>query len=308
MIKCLNRDNVDQEKWDQCVRNAPNGRLYAMTYYLDLVCNKGGWLGLVQGDYEAVMPLPLNNKVPLFTRIALPIFAQQLGVFTAKRIDETLILNFISAIPPSYRSVYLQFNDDNPIKNSTHSDIQLRSNFTLNLGNSYEELYAAFSKNIKRNIKAATKQNLSIAKIGNQEFTTFYLQLSNKETVEKTQLHSFLPALVKNIIKRNHGKIWGVKNSDGTILAACLLTAFNGRLTYLLARSSAEGKNKSAMHFIINEIIKEKAGNNFLLDFEGSEIKSVARFFQSFGASDTPYPVLSYARFPFKKTIVPTKL
>ena len=308
MIKCLTRDRIDQAKWDQCVRNAHNGRLYAISYYLDLVCNKGGWQGLIYGDYEAVMPLPLNNKVPLFTRIANPIFTQQLGIFSPKTIDAQLLTRFISAIPESFRSVYLQFNDANSIPDSIHSNIEYRSNFTLALDKPYEELYSAFSKNIKRNINTAEKHKLSISEVDMLAFNAFYLKHSKKETVKKTQLDSFLPALVKNIIDRNHGKIWGVKDEDGAILAACLLTDFNGRLTYLLARSSAEGKSKSAMHFIIKEIIKAQANKSTLLDFEGSEIKSVARFFQSFGSIDTPYPVLSYARFPFKKTIVQTNL
>ena len=308
MIKCLNRDSVDQVKWDHCVRDAPNGRLYAMSYYLDLVCNKGGWLGLVQGDYEAVMPLPLNNKVPLLTRIALPIFAQQLGIFTAKPINDKLVTSFISAIPTSYRSVYLQFNDANPMQDSSHAGIRHRSNFTLALDRPYEEIYAGYSKNLKRNLKAAAKNELAICEIDNTAFSAFYLSLTEKDMVDKIQLDTFLETLVAQVIIKKHGKIWGVKNEEGSILAACLLTRFNGRLTYLLARSSQEGKDKRAMHFTIDEIIKANVDTATVLDFEGSEIANVARFYQLFGAKDTPYPVLSYARFPFKKTEVSKQL
>ncbi len=307
MIKCLPRKNIDLTKWDQCVHSAPNGRLYAMSYYLDLVCNKGGWLGLVLGDYEAVMPLPLNNKAPLFTRIALPIFAQQLGVFTAKPIDEPLISSFIAAIPASYRSVYIQFNDANPMHDSTQVGIRHRSNFTLAIDRPYEEVYAGYSKNLKRNLKIAAKNELAICEIDNAAFSAFYLSLTEKEMVDKIQLDTFLDSLVAQIIVKEHGKIWGVKNEEGDILAACLLTQFNGRLTYLLSRSTPQGKDKRAMHFIIDEIIKANVGKASVLDFEGSEIPTVARFFQFFGAKDSPYPVLSYARFPFQKTEVPTQ-
>ena len=308
MIKCLHREQIDISKWDECVCSAPNGRLYAISYYLDLVCNKGGWSGLVLGDYEAVMPLPLNNKIPFFTRIALPIFAQQLGVFASKPINEKLISSFIAAIPKSYRSVYLQFKDANPIQDSSQTGIRHSSNFTLALNKPYQEIYAAYSKNLKRNLKTAAKNELAINEISNAEFSTFYLSLTEKEMVDKIQLDSFLGTLIDQIIAKEHGKIWGVKNNEGSVLAACLITHFNGRLTYLLARSSKEGKDKRAMHFIIDEIIKANIGKAGILDFEGSEIVNVARFYQLFGAKDTPYPILSYARFPFKKTIVPTQL
>lgn len=308
MINCIKRAQIDSAKWDDCVRSSPNGRLYAMSYYLDLVCHKGGWLGLVDGDYHAVMPLPLNDRLPLLTRITLPIFAQQLGIFTSNTINEKLVSRFIAHIPTSYRSVYLQFNDAHPIQESTHSDIHLRSNFTLALNKPYEELYAKFSKNLKRNIKIAAKNELCICEIGNQEFAQFYLSRTEKKVIIKLQLNSFLPSLISTIIAKKHGKVWGVKNAEGHLLGACLLTNFNGRITYLLSRSTQEGKSKRTMHFIINEIIKEYADKSILLDFEGSEIESIANFFQFFGAIDTPYPVLSYARFPFKKTVVSTKL
>ena len=219
-----------------------------------------------------------------------------------------MIKNFISAIPTSFRSVYLQFNDSNPIQDSSQSGIRHRSNFTLALDKPYEEIYTAYSKNLKRNIKIAAKNELSICKIGNEEFSSFYLDHTEKEMVDKFRLNTFLAALIEHIISQEDGKIWGVKSEDGSILAACLLTRFNGRLTYLLSRSTKEGKEKRAMHFIINEIIKANVGKANLLDFEGSEIPTIARFFQFFGAKDTPYPVLSYARFPFKKTVVPTPL
>ena len=173
---------------------------------------------------------------------------------------------------------------------------------TLSLNRPYQDLRSNFSKNIKRNIKTAEQFGLSISQVDSKDFASYYLKHSDKANIQKTKLDSFLQPLIETILSHAHGELWGVKNEQGQILAACLLCKFNGRLTYLLARSSEEGKKKSAMHFVLDSIIKQYAGKDFLLDFEGSDIATVARFFKSFGANNSPYPVLSYARFPFKKT------
>jgi len=44
---------------------------------------------------------------------------------------------------------------------------------------------------------------------------------------------------------------------------------------------------------LFDSIIEEYAGQKKILDFEGSGIPGVARFFQSFGAVNEPYYVYS---------------
>ncbi len=299
MIKQFQRDEIDVQKWDKCIRNSPNGRLYAMSYYLDLVCGAGRWIGLVQGDYEAVCPLPVSRKVPLMPRIVLPLYAQQLGIFSPNKSDETTVSEFIKTIPNKYRSIYLQLNDANKLNSISNGELKNRDNFVLDLSKNYEEMSTEYSKNLKRNIKKAQKNELTPEEIDIKRFTHFYIAQTSKETNKKFKLHTFLPALISAVIKKGDGKIWGIQNEDQKILAACLITKFNQRLTYLLARSSQEGKDKGAMHSVIDAVIKENANTPAVLDFEGSEIKSIAGFFQSFGAKNIPYTSWTYKRFPF---------
>ena len=43
------------------------------------------------------------------------------------------------------------------------------------------------------------------------------------------------------------------------------------------------------MFLLVEEIIKKFSNSKYLLDFEGSEIEGVARFYVGFGASNAPY-------------------
>ncbi len=54
-------------------------------------------------------------------------------------------------------------------------------------------------------------------------------------------------------------------------------------------------ENRS-MFKIVDGFIKEHAGSNLFLDFEGSNIPNVARFFAGFGATPEVYQGVSFNR------------
>ena len=60
-IRYVKHDDIDPDKWDECVRNAKNGLIYGYSFYLDHMAKN--WDGLILGDYEVVMPLPWNKKI-----------------------------------------------------------------------------------------------------------------------------------------------------------------------------------------------------------------------------------------------------
>ena len=53
------------------------------------------------------------------------------------------------------------------------------------------------------------------------------------------------------------------------------------------------------MFLLIDHIIRQEAGKNTILDFEGSKIEGVARFYKGFGAKNHPYFILKRMRPSF---------
>ena len=49
------------------------------------------------------------------------------------------------------------------------------------------------------------------------------------------------------------------------------------------------GKSKGAMHLLFDYFIRQNSGKHYLLDFGGSSVDSVARFYKNFGAKDCLY-------------------
>ncbi len=54
-----------------------------------------------------------------------------------------------------------------------------------------------------------------------------------------------------------------------------------------------------ASHALIDAFIKDHAGSNLLLDFEGSDIRNLAFFYSSFGATDEKYPAVRVNNLPW---------
>lgn len=59
------------------------------------------------------------------------------------------------------------------------------------------------------------------------------------------------------------------------------------------------GKTAGASHFLIDSFIIDHAGQNLLLDFEGSDIHNLAFFYSSFGARLETYPFVKLNHLPF---------
>jgi len=299
MIKCVNRDDLDVKKWDHCIKTALNARLYAMSFYLDSVCTEGTWKGLILDDYKAVMPLPINKRIPLFPRIMLPHFAQQLGVFSSEKVTSELSKKFVSAIPNSFKSVYLQFNDQNEMPMMEGIVINQRDNFLLTLKGDHDSLFKNYSKTHRRNIRLAAKYKPSVEIIGMKEFIPFYLKHDKADYLSKEKSKEILETLLPKVLDEKFAKIYALRDQNKSLLAACVILSFKQRLTYLMAASSDLGREKRAMHFLIDHIISTNLTESKILDFEGSDIENLARFFGSFGAQKTKYSLLKFNRFPF---------
>jgi hypothetical protein len=280
-IKYITYQNINKQKWDKCIKSSTNHLLYAESWYLDTVCPEK-WNALVLNDYEAVMPLPLKSKMGL-TYVQQPIWTQQLGVFSTTKLTKELVENFINAVPKKMAMVSLNLNHYNQAKETVQ-----KTNLLLNLKSSFKELQAGFSSNTKRNITKAKKENLTIDFESNNpdEFIHFF-----KENVQNplSDFHySTLAKIVNQSITNKKGFIALVKQ-ENEIIAASFILKTNNRLIYRTGTSNTKGKALKAMFLLVDAIINQYANSSYILDFEGSEIGGVARFYKGFGAINKPY-------------------
>ena len=106
-IKYIHREHLDEEKYNQCIDTSIQSKIYAFSWYLDIVCNN--WDVLVLNDYEAVMPLPWRKKYGI-KYVYPPFWVLQLGVFSKDVINEN---EFLTPLFNKFKFVELRTNTHN---------------------------------------------------------------------------------------------------------------------------------------------------------------------------------------------------
>lgn len=284
-IRHLKHNKIDYPLWNNTVRNSIGNLPYAFTWYLDLV--SPNWEALVSDGYEYIMPLPIKKKFHI-PYISQPKLTQQLGIFSNRIIDEKIVSLFISKI--KHYSYHIHLNENNPYKLAS-----LYPNYTLDLNTSYEIVRSSFSKNTKRNIQKAQNSGLIINKIYDiKEVITF---LETNLDCFKFEISNIAKELIKN--GGENIEFWAAYTETGNIISILILLKTSQRLVYLLPLSNNDGKNQSAMFAIIDSVIYNYQNQNVILDFEGSQIPSIARFYKGFGAKYTPYGLIKKNRPTF---------
>lgn len=287
-IRYVKHEDINRKKWDSCVHYAVNGNIYAYSWYLNNVCEQ--WDGLVEGDYESVFPLVWNNRLAGYKRLFQPQFCQQLGLFSVHVLSKKRINAFLQAIPKTYRYIDIYLNERNVI-DSDDFNISQRPNYQLMLNDTYENIYKNYSTNLKRNLKKAARQDLTFTtSIKPEKVVELFRnhQGGNIPDMTDSSYHT-LHRIIYNALHRGMGFISGIQDEEGELCAAAFFLSGHGKIINLLPSSTPKGKDYNAMHILIDVLIRSNAGRPVILDFEGSAIPSIARFYQNFGAQNRPY-------------------
>lgn len=294
MLKYLRHTEIDIAQWDNCVQNSAQQMIYAYSGYLEISA-QGCWDAVVEiqhGKYVSVFPLPYKKRLGI-QFIYQPLHSQQLGLFTTSESQENSVAGYLALIPPHFRKVYLQLNTDNTfaIGALPHGFSSVpRVTYHLDLNQEYEQLKANFATNLKRNLKKAKKENYEISEGDNiSELIALYRQTRGRELSEVKDRHYKLIEKQYAFLQKNSLAKQLEIRVNGKLIAGALFLVQPGKLIFLFSAASDAGKKHGAMAFIINSLIKEFAGTETILDFEGSSIPNLARFYGSFGAKPVTY-------------------
>ncbi len=291
-FKQLSRSEINPSKWNALIERATYSHAYATTWFLDEVC-PSGWEALVWGDYSAVMPLPMG-KVLFFKQTFTPFWIQQLGLFKEPgyAINTEKLHGFLEN---EYYLLDLCVFDASDFKSEWM--IQERGNYELSLEGNPKENY---SKNLRRLIRRAGKNELYWEKSENASGLIQFFRKHKGTTISayKDVDYDRLEKAIQKDILAGRGEIIIVKKGNKIVAMAFFQIVF-GRATYLLGTSNEEGRQSGAMQFLMDVFITNWTGKLSVLDFEGSVIPGIIRFFKSFGASEKPYYRLKINRLPF---------
>lgn len=296
-IKWVKSHEINTVNWDKCVAKAVNGMVYAFSWYLDAVHEY--WEALVTPDYSYIMPLTQGQKYG-FHYLYQPVFTQQLGIFSTHKINPEVVAQFLHAIPEKYKLIEIKLNTFNLYNNNKLQVIE-NTTYQLDLVFPYSRHFKHFGKNAKRNIKKAYNANLSLSEsLTPKQLVDFYkTHVGNKKQLHKPKDYDALRKIVSTSLHFGLGKTYGVYNNKNELVSAAFVTETHQKSIFLIIASSEEGKALRATFFLVNKYIKKHAEKNIILDFEGSNIPGIARFYAGFGAKPYTYQMVKRNNLPF---------
>ena len=294
-IQYVKQQHIDKVKWDDCIHNAPNGLNYAYSFYLDTMAKN--WDALVLTDYEAVMPLTCNSKYG-FSYLYQPAFTASLGIF-GKNISENIVSDFLKAIPSKFRLIEISLNAGNNFP-AASADFFTKVNYTLALDKDYPSIYNAYRDNHKRNITKAMQAGCIVKKdLPVEEIIRINKEQLAHISIEKPEDYSNFKKLYELLEKNSKAKSYSITDSHNKLFASAIFFFSHNRAYYIMVGNHPDGKTIGASHALIDAFIKDHAGQNLILDFEGSDIRNLAFFYSGFGAKEEFYPFLKINKLPF---------
>ena len=283
IVYCRNNE-IDREKYDNCIKNSSCFKPFPYSWYLDIMAP--GWQLLIDDDYDSVFPIPGFSRFGI-NYIATPVFLQQLGAFSPDKPTETAIQEFFDYLPGFYRFIDLSVGQLISREGFTVTE---RSNYVLDLSEPYEVLQSKFSRNCKRNIEYNISRKINVEDISSADLIRLFLQNKGKH-IKGIKHRDFqrLDNLMNYCVRNNMGRIVGVKSSRQELIYGLFYIKIEEYMTMILLANTNESLEERIGFYVYNELIREASGSSSKFDFAGSSIPSVALFMKSFGSVNVPY-------------------
>lgn len=301
-IQFIPRPQIETVAWDACVAASPNRILYGFSWYLDAVTSlpDWSWSGVVvtgeTAGYQSVMPVPMRRKWGRWV-VHQPLFCQFLAIYSPTESPDPT--PFFRAMQQQFRygSIlhYQQISSDPSLRLQTRP----LHTYTLNLSADYDQIARHYSPDRALNLRRAKAANWLIRRSDDLE-PLIQLFHENHAADIPNGVASWAYVLLRSLFAELHERrlatlLYALK--DDQLQSGALFVREGNRIIYLFNAASDAGRRGNARTLLIDRIIRENVGTpGLLFDFESPEKRSVAQFYQSFGAVSEPFQEVTYNR------------
>jgi hypothetical protein len=300
--KLILAKDINDVKWDDLVEESKQGHIYHLYQYIDTLCS-GNWQAVIlenQDNYIAAFPFFVKKKMGVAYFIHPP-FCQYWGVMirldkagNQKYYDESkkLVKLVLEAIPKNIKYMLSYFSPslDYPLP-LVWADWSLSPNYTyqVKLDRNQDAILASFASHTRREIKKADKNGIKIIKEKGAD-TAMTIFRSEKPHLVNSKNDEYLVNLNKVVHTLGEDIAFSLNAVQGEETAASIVYfKYKKMLIYFFGTVKATHKNSGAMSAIIWESIKMHHEECSILDFDGSMIEDIERYFRGFGAEPVMY-------------------
>lgn len=295
MIHFVHRKKIDIKKYDACIATSLQSNLSGFSWYLDICCSK--WGALILNDYEAVMPIPFRKKYGI-KYVYSPLWIIQLGLYSKNENIDTD--NFIEVLQSNFKFTELRLNSYNYVVKSQSKTIKRYLQF-LKLVDNYETISKKYNRNRKRELSKAKKADL----IENWNDSPEKLILLFKENIadrlNKINQQDFdtLLKLIKLCLEKKVGELLTLYTDKNELVSAAFFIKHKNKVTQVVCASDIKNRNNGANTFSNDRAIFRYQKHFDIYNFGGSSMKSIAKYYKSFGAETEAYLQVKYNNLPF---------
>ena len=289
MIRYIAHNQIDTQRWDECIAQSPDGLVYAWSWYLDVV--HPSWEALVENDYETVMPLASSRKLGI-NYLFQPFFTQKFGVFGKKEVSEAKIKEFLEALPEKFKFGEFRINRDFRVfRDLRVFRVENHRNIELNLSEKYDVLAENYHSNTKRDLAKTKKEKLQIIENAEPSAIIELFRKNRGKKIEKwgDKEYNRLLELVEAAKKHDSCLVLGVQNADNQLIAGAFFMISHKKIVFLFSGADESNKELHGLTFLLDFVIEKYSGTQNTLDFEGSDNDGLARFYKGFGGVEKYY-------------------
>jgi len=264
-----------------------------MSWYLDACCPN--WSAMIERDYECVFPLASNSKLGI-SYLYQPYFTRHFGMIGDGAFDPEKGQNFLDAIPERFKFIDICLHGQ--YRSATGYSTSTKTYQTLNLND--QDINAGYSDNLKRMLRKANQAGLHLVHGVAPEHIVESFRLHQTRVRDQFSKVDYDRLIGLMHAAKSNAEIQSVcvQDKNGTSLAGAFFIGFKNTLLYLKGYSTEAGRKTGAMHFLFDGIIQSNRSRYSSLDFGGSSVETVARFYRHFGSTDSLYLRIRSNRLP----------
>lgn len=294
------------EEWDGFVDASPQGCIFQKSWWLDAVAPGRNDLLLIRrgGSLAAGMPIVWSDS-GRFKCISMPPLTQVLGILfppssakPAKRLanEHELAVELMEQIPPCDRfslRFHYQFSNWSPFFWGGYSQTTKYTYVIDEIGGE-AEVWSGVRDNIRREIRKAQRADISIRDdCGLEAMYETISQTFARQGMKTPYSLEFVKRLDTACTSVAARRMLFAVDPQNRIHAAGYYV-WDARTTYFLMGGGNPALRNSGANSLMHwQAIQEARERGTKYDFEGSMIRGVQRFFQSFGALPKAYSQIS---------------
>ena len=297
-IKHFTYKQIDFKKWDLLIQNSLSDTFYALSWFLNSVCED--WEILIQGDYESGMFLPVRKQFGS-KLIYQPLPMMQLGIFSRVHTISPDTDDFFHSIPKSYRWFQIQLTKYSLVNLSYHNVSQNQC-FDIDLILTGEMLLSRFSEQVSKRIEKAKQADLSIMKSLAPNDIIKLWSSSHKMSIDNT---SMIRRVLARGIQNRMCEIWGAYSKYNDLVASGVFFFYKKKII-LSFTAMIQNDGLTGLVWIIHKFIEEHAEKNLILRLEPalrekfsllgfmkkSPDKDLSQVYKGLGAQTNQFPTV----------------